>query len=335
MVLVAAILLGVAGPGAESARALGGQPFQVLLNSDGSGRIFMNDGSAPSWKVCSSDLTGCTPFATGNFDTRGAAPGSVFWAGGNLSTPLWKGNLRAIEPPSVRGIIRGNAVVTPVAGTWAGGWGTDYDDLGLSICMTPSGERCLQINHEGPEKSCGAEGATLIDPAFTGRYLRVVDRRYGSGAVFAGVGHPAYYPVEGNERGATVSIAVVGRIAPATGPPSIDCGPPPLFTASVSGDGSALVSCAVVGCRAVLTARGQGRAVRLRRRLPPAALWGEEPVTLRLSPSSVERFERGPIMITVTVNGRVLARRSVRLGALPVVAAYPEEIESVAGPPTP
>jgi len=298
---------------APAAGALGHLPFQVLLNVDGSGHIFMNNGAVPSWQVCRPGPTGCAPFTTGNFATGNAPAESVFWGGGDLVTPVWKGNLREVTPPSVLGRVRGNEVVTPVAGTWEGGWEDDYDSLSLSICMTVSGDHCLQVNHEGPERSCGSDGATLIDPAFAGRYLRVVDRRYGSGTVFAGVGHPAYYPIGKVEPEATVSVATVGRIAPATGAPSVDCGAPPLFTAEISSGGSAQVTCRVAGCRAVLIVRRHGRKASVKRKLPPVPIWKGKPVTLRLARRALERLGGGPARVTVEVNGGTIAQRTVKL----------------------
>lgn len=273
----------------------------------------MNNGAVPSWQVCQPGLTNCAPFATGNFDTDNAPPGSIFWGGRDLITPVWKGNLREVTPPSARGRVRGNEVVTPVAGTWEGGWEDDYDSLSLSICITASGDHCLQVNHEGPERSCGAEGATLIDPAFAGRYLRVVDRRYGSGAVFVGVGHPAYYPIGKVAPEATVSVATVSRIAPATGPPSVDCGAPQLFTASISPAGTAEVTCRITGCQAVLVARRHGQMASVKRKLPPAPIWRGKPARLRLTPHALERLGGGAARVTVEVNGRMIAQRTVKL----------------------
>jgi hypothetical protein len=314
--IAAAILLLVLGLGALEAGASGRLPFQVLLNGDGSGHIFMNDGSSPSWKVCRPDLTDCTPFASGNLTTYGAPAGSVFWAGGELVTPLWKGNLRSVGPPAVQGKVRGNEVVTPVAGQWEGGWETDYDDLSLSICKTASDKRCFQVNHEEPRgRLCGPDEAMLIDPAFAGRYLRVVDHRYGKGTVFAGVGHPPYYPLE-IEPSATVAVAIVGRIAPAIGPPKMDCGPPPLFDASITDDGSARVNCTLIGCRAALTARCHGRSARAERKLPASRPYGTASATLRLRPSSIERLVGCRARETISINGRVIAHRSVHLGPL-------------------
>jgi hypothetical protein len=329
--LIAAVALLAFGAGASSTQALGRLPFQVLLSADGSGQIFMNNGSRPSWQACRPDLSACTPFATGNFSTGGAPAETVFWAGGDLITPIWRGNVREAAPPSVQGRVRGNEVVAPVAGLWAGGWDNDYDDLSLSVCKTAAGERCLAIDYEGEEGDCGAGGAVLIDPAFAGRYLRVVDRRYGAGTLFAGVGHAAYYPLGEVETAATTAVAVVGKIAPATGPPSVECGPPPLFDASISGDGSAQVECSIVSCRAVLIARRGGRSARLERKLPATPLaTNPQSVTLRLAASSLERLAGGPIRVTVKINGRAIARRTVKVGRLPVVAEYPDSL-SVGG----
>jgi hypothetical protein len=322
-IFASALILFVAlGPGSPDAEALGRLPFQVLLNADGSGRIFMNDGTTPSWKVCKPGLTDCRQFATGNFSTGGAPAGSVFWAGGDLLTPLWKGNLRSVGPPSVRGKVRGNEIVVPVAGRWEGGWESDYDDLSLSICKTPSAKRCLQVNHEEARgRRCGPDEATLIDPAFAGRYLRVVDHRYGEGTLFAGVGHPPYFPLEIDPE-PTVAMAIVGRIAPASGSPEADCGPPPLFEASISADGSARVTCTLLACRAVLRARCADGGARVGTRLPAARFYGSSSATLRFSPRAIERLEGCRARETVKVNGRVLGRRAVRLGPLPVMAAY-------------
>lgn len=286
-----AILLVLAGWDASVAGAVGRFPFQVLLNQDGSGRIFMNDRRTPSWEVCKPGLTECRPFATGNFNTGGAPAGSVFWAGGDLMTPLWKGNLRSVAPPSVRGRVRANEIVTPVAGGWEGGWESDYDDLSLSICKTASGERCLQVNHEGPrDRSCGPDEAALLDPAFAGRYLRVVDQRYGEGTVFSGVGHPSYYPLK-IDPGPTISTAVVGKIAPSNAPPQRKCGPPPLFSASIATDGAAKVSCSLIACRAMLVVRCSAGGAKATRRLSPSDYYDTRTTTLRLSPSAIDRLE--------------------------------------------
>jgi hypothetical protein len=308
---------------ANVADAVGGLPFQVLLNSDGSGQIFMNDGSSPDWKACRPDLTECVPFAKGNFDTGAAPPETVFWAGGNVLTPLWKGNVHSTVSPSVSGEVRANQVVTPVAGQWAGGWKDDYDELTLAICEKATGEDCLTVNHEGSEFECGGRGATLIDPAFAGWYLRITDHRYGSGTLFAGVGHPFYYREREPAPGPTVSVAVVGKIAPATGAPSVKCGPRPLISGSISRTGSASIECRVVGCHVKLIARRGRRAAKLVRRVPPSPGFTESPTEpLRFTPSALRRLGNGPVRLRLEIDSETVARRTVggRIAEEPVAA---------------
>lgn len=307
-----AIVVLFAGP-ASRASALGDLPFQVLLNADGSGNIVMNNGSRPSWKACRPNLTECTPFATGSFDTGEAMPETVFWAGGELLTPIWKGNVHPTSSPTVTGKIRANDVVRPVAGQWSGRWGDDYDQLTLAICRTATGQRCLTVNHEGPERACGSAGATLIDPAFTGWYLRVTDHRYGSGTVFAGVGHLPYFKDQEPVPGPTVAVAMVGRIAAPSGAPEVKCGPPPLTSGSIDRSGSAKVGCRVLSCRATLVAqRNGGRVAKLTRKVPAEPGFpGSTFRTIRFKPSALNRLGNGPVRLKLRINGRTVVRRTV------------------------
>ena len=278
----------------------------------------MTNRTSPTWESCRADLTACKPFATGNFNTGDAPPETVFRGSGGLITPLWKGTLRETAPPSVRGQIRGNEVVVPVAGDWTGGWASDYDALSLSICRTAAGEHCIEIDYESVRKPCGSEGTALIDPAFAGRYLRVVDRHYGSGTVFVGVGHSPYYPIGEIQPEATVSMAVVDKIASATGPATINCGPPPLIDASIAVDGSAEVACELIACRATLIAQRDGKTARVKRKIAATPLSRDKSGTatrFHLRPSVIDSLGGGTIKVSLKVNGTVVARRSVRAGS--------------------
>jgi hypothetical protein len=324
--LTAAAMVIALGSLVPATHAIGRYPFQVLLNSDGSGKIFMNSSATPSWKACKPDLSECTPFASGGeFNTGDAAPNTVFWGGENILTPVWQGRLQAVSPPSVQGAIRGNEVVTPIAGSWIGGWEDDRDELTVSICDTAAGTGCFTINYEGHEEECGAGGAVMIDPAFAGRYLRVIDRRHGSGTIFAGVGHPTYYQSEELPEGATISVAVLGRIAKASGPPKVHCGPPPLIHASISDDGTANVTCAIVGCHIAVIARSGRQVIRLAKRIRPMRT-RREPGTaaLRLPLSAITRLEGKRVQITVQVNGEKAAVRAVPIKKL--AAAKPKKV---------
>jgi hypothetical protein len=321
---VAGVLLLILGFAAPSAWALGGSPFQVLLNRDGSGRIFMNDGQVPSWNVCRADLTGCAPFATsGDFSTGSAPSGSVFSAGSDLRTPVWRGNVHPASPPSIEGQLRPGSVVVPVRATWEGGWEDDYDIVDMAFCRTPTGEECVQVNHEASAFEGNPRKETLIDPVFAGWYLEVFDERYGSGTAFAGVGHDLYYPIEKVQPGPTIAVAVVGRVAPLNG--SGGQGPRGLFKASILRDGSAKVRCLVSACKVTLIARRGSASARVARTIQPLLSPNGQSASLRLPPASLERLLGGRIDVTVMVDGSVADRRAVRLGPLPVLAAYPEQ----------
>jgi hypothetical protein len=307
---VVAVVLLVFG---SSAEALGGSNFQALLNQDGSGQIFMNNGAQPEWKACRPDLTECSPFATtGDLNTAGAPPDTVFWDGGENRTPVWKGNVSPASPPSVEGEVRADAVVTPVAGHWTGGWETDYDELTLAFCKSSSGQECVTINHEGDWYACGGRGATLIDPAFTGWYVRVVDHRYGAGTVFAGVGHPFYFQDSEPTPGPTVSVAVVGQIAAATGPRQGNCAPPPLISGSISKVGAATFRCAVVGCHVTFIAKRGKRTVRHESTVAPALVGAStEPAPLRFSHGALHRLGKGPVRLSLRIDGKAVAGRRI------------------------
>jgi hypothetical protein len=335
IVLVTGTMLFALAGWTSPAQAVRERTFQVLLNADGSGKIFVNNGAKPSWKACRPDLSECTPFASGGeFDTTGAPPNTVFWGGEDILTPIWKGTLRSTAPPSVQGTVRGNEVVTPVAGQWEGGWEDDYDSLAFSICKTAAGTGCLNINYEGQkEEACGPGGAVMIDPAFAGRYLRVTDRRYGAGTIFAGVGHPTYYPSEKLVPTATTSVAIVGKIAPATGPPHIRCGPDPLIGASINKGGIAEVTCRIVGCHAVLIVRSGSRVAHLTKRIRPTdASWRGGTANLRLSPSALSRFAGSRVRVTVKIDGKKAAARTVALKRMLATAkrGLPEAQDSAA-----
>jgi hypothetical protein len=291
--------------------------FQTLLESDGEGRIFMNDGSRPTWEACRPDLTGCSPFATGDFTTAGAPPETVFWAGGSAVTPVWKGTVSPAAPPSVDGALRADEVVAPVAGGWNGGWSDDYDELTLAICRSPQGHECATVDHEGREYGCGAPGATLIDPAFTGWYLRVTDHHWGAGTIFGGVGHDFYFHDVEPVSGPIVSVAVVGRIAAATGPVESRCRQPLLMHASISSTGKAKVECQIVGCRTELIARRSSRRAARRRSRIPMQLGGlpRRPKTLGFRPAAFRKLGNGPLRLTLEINGKRVARRTVAVGS--------------------
>ena len=269
---VAACMLGLL-PGSASAQI----EMQPLLTDDGSGRLFVNDSGGPwSWQACKPNLTRCAPFAEGrDISTRGAPAGTVFRVEGNGDvgmSPTWRGNLDVARPPSTRGRLRANQLVTPVAATWSGGWDGDIDRSQLAACETAKGHRCISITDPKYVRGCRRGGA-VIDPAFTGYFLRVADRRLGPGTVFTAdaVGSPYWRPIW--RRDGQTAVAIVGRIKRATGQPKAKCEPAPLNAASLSGRGVAFVQC-VLGCRVALVAAQGPVKVRALRKIGSRAAAG-------------------------------------------------------------
>jgi len=192
----------------------------------------------------------------------------------------------------------------------------------MSACSKPTGENCVTLTNPHYVGGCANTGAVL-DPAFVGDYLRVDDRRDGAGPHFMlryAVGSP--YGLDLSTPGPRLSIAIVGRIAPATGPRTAHCGPPPLNSASISKEGIATVECGL-GCRAVLLAKDRRGKARLVRRLPRrrarAVRLGErplplrDPILLRLPGWFSAGIDRERIRMIVKIDGKLAARRTVVL----------------------
>lgn len=210
---------------------------QAVLNEDGSGELIANSQMNPpgetwSWQTCALDLSGCTPFATGqNITTGNAGANTVFdaisSAGATASSPAWYGNAVSIAPPSVTGIVRANELVTPAPGTWDGGWAGDAHFTQLAACADAQGTACTTLTDIHYPGGC-ANGTAVLDPAFTGEYLRVADQLVGPNPVIATYAVSSPYGPGAWAAGPTTSVAIVGQIAPATGPRTATCGPRPL-----------------------------------------------------------------------------------------------------------
>jgi len=307
---------GVATAGAETAS------IQAALNDDGSGEMIANsqlnpEGEAWSWEACTPGPLACSAFGSGRIvQTAGAGAPTVFRATSNRGpsalSPVWHGNVFSTSPPSISGTVRANELVTPAPGEWSGGWEGDVDWTQLAACPTPAGVECTTLTDRHYVDSC-PNGAAVIDPAFTGDYLRVADQR-----MPAHTPEPLYAAVSpyGSDtwaEGPTVSVAIVGRIARANGAREGDCGPPPLTEASISRRGVARVECGL-GCNAVLVARRGNREARVTRRLAAAQFpEAPEPVTLRLSRRALTRLGPGRARMVVKIDGRRAARRAIVL----------------------
>jgi hypothetical protein len=302
----------------EEAGAVEKAQIQASLNPlDGSGEMIANSETNPrgetwSWKACAQDGSACVPFAKGDVvETGNAAPNTVFFAiasdGPVARSSIWHGNVAAATPPGVRGEVRANALVAPVAGTWSGGWAGDFDSTELAACANPDGSDCTVLT-EGLARR-PAE-ATVIDAAFGGCYLRVADRRYGVDTAFAAIA----LPPEVWASAPTTSVAVVGQIAGAMGPVPPHCRPPPLGTsrpfnptARLSKRGTATIHCPSA-CGIVLRAHRGSHRVQMARTLRRAGT-----VIVRLSPGAIRRLGRGRATVSIDVDGTELAKRTVSL----------------------
>lgn len=313
-----ALVIGLVGAaGADAAQT---PAMQVYLENNGSGGMIAGANSeAPvaetwSWQECAPDGLECVPFASGEkVGTASARPNTVFVVTPSDAppqrSPIWHGNVVVATPPSVSGQVRANTLVTPVDATWTGGWAGDRNHTALAECRYANGTGCRAITGLGGP-ACAHEAAVL-DPAYTGRYLRVADQLYAPDIPLE-EGNPNslsflgfVWPAE-----PTTSVAVVARIASATAPRTAHCGSAPLAlggepSATLSKQGVATIRCPAA-CGIVLRAdRGAQHAQRTRA-LP---VWGT--VTLRLSPSALARLGQGPAVFSVEIDGAVATTRTV------------------------
>ena len=318
VILSLALVIGLLG--AATADAAQTPAMQVYLEDNGSGGMIVGASAAPpvaetwSWQACAPDGLECVPFASGEkVGTANARANTVFVVtpsgAPSQRSPIWHGNVAAGTPPSVSGQVRANTLVTPVDATWTGGWTGDRDHTEMAECRYANGTGCRAITGLGGP-ACAREAAVL-DPAYTGRYLRIADQIYASdipleegdpnSLTFLGF----VWPSE-----PTTAVAVVGRIAPATAPRTARCGPAPLAlgsepSATLSKQGVATIRCPAA-CSIVLRADRGALHVQRTRALP---VWGT--VTLRLSPSALERLRPGPSVFSVEIDGAVATMRTV------------------------
>lgn len=295
--------------------------IQPVLTPDGGGKMVANSQTNPSdetwaWEACSIDLSTCTPFAHGRIvETTGAPAPSVFRAtsshGATALSPQWNGTVESVSSPSIMGKTQANELVVPVPGQWRGGWNEDVDWTQLAACKGPTGEGCTTLTDRHYIGGC-ANGGAVIDPTFTGMYLRVADQRMPAHTPELAYAVSSPYSSNIWLRGPTVSVAIVGRIKAASGPPTTRCGPSPLVETSISSRGVATVRCAL-SCRAALVAyQGKHRAHVSRRLAPLSANTRNGKVSkLRLRPQQLKRFEPGWIRMILKVNGKPFANRVV------------------------
>lgn len=81
-------------------------------------------------------------------------PGTTFEASAayrghtyRVRSSRWRGRVKAIARPRLIGEPRVGMRVTPIAGSWRGGWGDERDLLSLVACRTRNGRGCVTIAH--------------------------------------------------------------------------------------------------------------------------------------------------------------------------------------------
>jgi hypothetical protein len=184
------------------------------------------DLGAGRWSRCSSPGSGaCTPVKStrGGLEPGPVPAGTVFeltttYRGQAFAvrTVPWRGSVRATARPRLDGPARVGATVTPIAGRWAGGWGSEFDQLGVEACRTTSGRGCVMLG--GGEQGCpGGRGRAVVGGWFTGWYLYALDGRIARDYACAGVAYALEADVPPWRVGPTVArTRPLGRVI---GPP--------------------------------------------------------------------------------------------------------------------
>jgi hypothetical protein len=269
-----------------------------------------------TWEACDSDLRGCKPFGSGRaIDTKGSKIGTVFRVrydeAETALSPEWRGPVTELAPPRVAGVIQANDYVTPVPGSWSGGWRDEPSEMQLSACLTEAGEGCVALTDPHYITRCPNSASFYLDPQFVGRYLRVADRQNGGPHYEAAIGTISPYGAEIFGRSRTVSVAMVGQIAPAVSSPAGECGPSPAPTATISAEGVARVECGA-GCSALLVGTRSGRRATIAGAIPEQDLLRSKALELQLSQASLARLGVGKIRLIVEIDGKRLAQRTIR-----------------------
>jgi len=297
---------------ADSAERL---DLEARIDSSGNGQLSAKGSGPWSWEACDPKLIHCESVGGGReIKTRGAPAGTVFrvksrgiWA----VSPEWRGRVTSLRPPAAEGVVQANDFISPSPGGWAGGWEGELSLLQLAACATAEGQNCITLTDPRYVRNCAPSASFGVDARFTGKYLRVADRRIGVGPPLtpaSAISSPNGGHVWARSR--TTSIAVVGTIQPALSAPSGECGPPPRNDAVISPRGVARITCQG-GCHAALVARAEGWHARVARRVPEQnALIAGPPLELEV-PSRFAGTKR--VRLVVRVDGKQLAQKTVSL----------------------
>lgn len=302
------LLLACAGFTAPAGTPYGVDIDQQMLGADGNPSLIANfqpDGSlaTPSWAICAPTVPGCVPTGVTNQVFRpGPEPaGTAFQAYAvyrgttyTATSDPWQGTVAATTPPTLTGVPRVGAVVTPHAGSWTGGWGGEFDLARVEACRTRDGRSCTTISYPHAFRD---RNAARLDARWSGDWLFALDQRYARDTFWAEPGYAWPFGIPPLAVGPTVSRSA--PLGPVTGP-RLRLRDRPLLLR----DGRLLVGRATcaraceVGLR-VIAAGGHAHRAELR-------VHGTRSLTV---PASDLGFEHG-------------ARIRVRIGTTPIVETF-------------
>jgi len=188
---------------------------------------FNGAGLPPRWAICSPAQGGtCEHLKQTKRSSLAPGPepaGTAFvataTAGGHTysARATWHGRVRALAPPRLLGPAKFGARVTVAAGRWTGGWGREFDQLGVEACQTKAGSGCVVLS--GGQYGCpGPPPNATVGGWLPGLFLFAYDLRSPHDEACAGVGYsyPGAIPPWPVQR-------IVSRSAPAgpvSGPPA-------------------------------------------------------------------------------------------------------------------
>jgi hypothetical protein len=148
------------------------------------------------WSICAPPpKSTCVPRHVGDHALEpGPRPaGTVFRAtasylGHAYSAQVrWRGRISADSRPRLRGQPRVGARVNPVPASWTGGWGNEFDQLGVEACRTKTARHCVTVS--GGALGCPDHSRAVARQAIKGWYLFALDARSPADEACAGVGY--------------------------------------------------------------------------------------------------------------------------------------------------
>jgi hypothetical protein len=178
-----------------------GVEIQAVFNSAGNPLLVANfspDGSlaTPRWSICPTPAKRRCVAAPTRQQSLSPGPrprGTVFRAAARYmgrtytAQVTWGGTVTVLLPPSLSGHARVGLRLVPTPGIWRGGWGTEFDQLGVEVCQTRSARQCVMVS--GGQLGCPDHSRAVIRRTMTGWYVFALDARSPADEACAGVAY--------------------------------------------------------------------------------------------------------------------------------------------------